>query len=394
MATKGPDANGSQFFFTTRAEDMTHLDGVNTIFGHVEEGLDVLETLNSLYCDEEGRPYQDVRIKHTYVLDDPFDDPPGFPEPPPSPEADRPADEAVEPRIPFEQKLDDFGDGRTAEEIEESIKQKEAKSRAVVLEMVGDLPDADIKAPDNVLFVCKLNPVTTDEDLEIIFARFGKIKSCEIIRDFKTGESLNYAFIEFEDTQSCIEAYFKMNNVLIDDRRIKVDFSQSVAKLWNKYAMKPYEDRKVKGDGPSSGGRRIVTGGSSRLQLKSSAVDQILPGSQGYDLVHGDDEMEADAAAAQREDRDRFKRKGYHAASGADDRDRRDRHRDDRRDRDRARDRDRDRDRDRHRDRDRERDRSRERRRDKRSSSRDRKHRRDRERSRSRSRSRERHSRR
>ena len=25
-----------------------------------------------------------------------------------------------------------------------------------------------------------------------------------------------------------------MNNVLIDDRRIKVDFSQSVAKLWNK----------------------------------------------------------------------------------------------------------------------------------------------------------------
>ena len=26
----------------------------------------------------------------------------------------------------------------------------------------------------------------------------------------------------------------KMNNVLIDDRRIKVDFSQSVAKLWNK----------------------------------------------------------------------------------------------------------------------------------------------------------------
>ena len=25
-----------------------------------------------------------------------------------------------------------------------------------------------------------------------------------------------------------------MNNVLIDDRRIKVDFSQSVAKLWNR----------------------------------------------------------------------------------------------------------------------------------------------------------------
>ena len=41
---------------------------------------------------------------------------------------------------------------------------------------VGDIPDADIKPPENVLFVCKLNPVTTDEDLEIIFSRFGQIK--------------------------------------------------------------------------------------------------------------------------------------------------------------------------------------------------------------------------
>jgi peptidyl-prolyl cis-trans isomerase-like 4 len=31
------------------------------------------------------------------------------------------------------------------------------------------------------------------------------------------------------------EAFLKMNNVLIDDRRIKVDFSQSVSKLWNRF---------------------------------------------------------------------------------------------------------------------------------------------------------------
>ena len=46
--------------------------------------------------------------------------------------------------------------------------------------------------------------------------------SCEIIRDWKTGDSLNYAFIEFADQKSCEEAYLKMNNVSIDDRRIKV----------------------------------------------------------------------------------------------------------------------------------------------------------------------------
>lgn len=103
--------------------------------------------------------------------------------------------------------------------------------RAKVLEIIGDIPDADIKPPENVLFVCKLNPVTSDADLELIFSRFGPIKSCEVIRDRKTGESLCYAFIEFENEQDCENAYFKMDNVLIDDRRIHVDFSQSVSKL-------------------------------------------------------------------------------------------------------------------------------------------------------------------
>ena len=41
---------------------------------------------------------------------------------------------------------------------------------------IGDLPDQEAAPEENVLFVCKLNPVTTDEDLEIIFSRFGAIK--------------------------------------------------------------------------------------------------------------------------------------------------------------------------------------------------------------------------
>lgn len=51
------------------------------------------------------------------------------------------------------------------------------------------------------------------------------------MRDWKTGQSLQYGFIEFDNITSCEEAYLKMNNVVIDDRRIQVDFSQSVSKL-------------------------------------------------------------------------------------------------------------------------------------------------------------------
>merc|ERR1719346_400861 len=119
----------------------------------------------------------------------------------------------------------------TEAEMNEVIAEKEAKARAAILTIVGDLPEADCAPPENVLFVCKLNPVTSDDDLEIIFSRFGKVVSCEVIRDRVSGDSLQYAFVEFEDKEACEKAYFKMDNVLIDDRRIHVDFSQSVSKF-------------------------------------------------------------------------------------------------------------------------------------------------------------------
>ena len=58
MANSGPNTNRSQFFITLRAEDMSSFDGKYTIFGEVAEGFEVLEKLNNLYCDGEGRSYQ------------------------------------------------------------------------------------------------------------------------------------------------------------------------------------------------------------------------------------------------------------------------------------------------------------------------------------------------
>jgi peptidyl-prolyl cis-trans isomerase-like 4 len=266
------DTNRSQFFITLRGEDMEHLGHQHTIFGEIAEGLDVLEKLNGLFCDDDGRPYQDVRIRHTYVLDDPFPDPEGWNEAPQSPREDFPKEEKIKRRIPYEEKIDGTfaSSGMTEEEMLEEIRKKEARSRAIVLEMTGDLPDADIKPPAEVLFVCKLNPVTRDEDLETIFSQFGRIKSCEIIRDHKTGDSLNYAFIEFETEAACIRAYEKMNNALIDDRRIKVDFSQSVSKIWNKYLLRPKGGPKVKKDGDTKL-ENIKPSGSSHYGPSSSS---------------------------------------------------------------------------------------------------------------------------
>jgi len=172
-----------------RDTDLDNLDGKHTVSGEIGEGFD------EAYEDDKGKPYQNIRIKHTDKLVDPFQ---------------------------LSYLISD-----ASEEIDVDV--------VVGLPMDDEryLPYAEIKP--RVLWVCNLNSVTEDEDLYTIFSRFGTVASAEIIRDHETGDSHCYGFIEFGDNEACELAYFKMINAVIDDRRIHVGFSQSVAKSWNQY---------------------------------------------------------------------------------------------------------------------------------------------------------------
>lgn len=244
---------GSQFLITIDQGKDHALDGMEGDFYSIgvvaEDDNNVLDKINAAYLDPNNRPYADIRILRALVVYDPFEKEHSpelieYIKRCPSASPERPPQETVEKRISIADiDMDDEDenssvDERKQKELQEEELQREAQSRAVVLEMLGDLPSADMKAPENVLFICKLNPVTTDEDLELIFSRFDQAVKVEIIRDHDTGDSLQYAFAEFTTSKQAQEAYFKMNHALVDDRRILVDFSQSVAKLWDKYHQK------------------------------------------------------------------------------------------------------------------------------------------------------------
>ena len=79
MANTGPNTNASQFFITTTG-GQDHLDDKYVVFGEVAEGLDIVQAIAEAYADADGRPYQNIRIRHTIVLDDPFDDPFDYPD--------------------------------------------------------------------------------------------------------------------------------------------------------------------------------------------------------------------------------------------------------------------------------------------------------------------------
>ncbi|KAI9719257.1 MAG: Peptidyl-prolyl cis-trans isomerase cyp6 [Candelaria pacifica] len=334
--SRDPDERvaGSQFIITM-GDDLDYLDGKAAVFGKVVEGFDALEKINEAFCDDKGRPLKDIRIRHTVMLEDPYDDPPGLVEPTESP-MPSPAQLATV-RIADDEELDENVDEETLEKLR---REREARAQALTLEMVGDLPFAEVKPPENVLFVCKLNPVTQDEDLDLIFSRFGNILSCEVIREKRTGDSLQYAFIEFENQKDCEQAYFKMQGVLIDDHRIHVDFSQSVSKLSDTWRSAANSKRARQG-----GGFGGISGLEKKRQFRASDNSGRQTGRYGMVFDKNDIRRERGGEDTyEPPPRDRSRSKSPKRPSRSYDDRRRDTKYDDRR-RDRSRDRYRDSDR-------------------------------------------------
>lgn len=78
-SSRDPDERlaGSQFLITL-GDNIGYLDGKAAVFGKVVEGFDTLEKINDAFTDSNGRPLKDIRIRHTVILEDPFEDPPGL----------------------------------------------------------------------------------------------------------------------------------------------------------------------------------------------------------------------------------------------------------------------------------------------------------------------------
>ena len=68
MANNGPNANGSQFFFTLRA--ISHLDGKHVVFGEVVRGMDVIETLAKIPTDKKQRPETEIVVTNCGEIKD------------------------------------------------------------------------------------------------------------------------------------------------------------------------------------------------------------------------------------------------------------------------------------------------------------------------------------
>ena len=102
----------------------------------------------------------------------------------------------------------------------------EPHDRAVIRAMNAKYkPNKGVQGdPEATIFVGRLNSNTTEETLRESFSPYGEIANIRLIRDFVTGFSKRYAFVEYESKHSAVKAYQEANYMVIDQHEILVDF--------------------------------------------------------------------------------------------------------------------------------------------------------------------------
>ncbi|KAL0275311.1 UNVERIFIED_CONTAM: hypothetical protein PYX00_003198 [Menopon gallinae] len=87
------------------------------------------------------------------------------------------------------------------------------------------IPDASLPGDAScTLFVGRLHPRVDEEELEHFFNKYGKVKSCTVIRDIVTGFSKQYGFVEFEKHHHAERAYRTCHRTILHGVEFLVDW--------------------------------------------------------------------------------------------------------------------------------------------------------------------------
>lgn len=86
-----------------------------------------------------------------------------------------------------------------------------------------EVSDFDMKRN---LIVNYLPPTLNQDDVKQLFARIGPVSNCKLIRNYTTGQSLGYAFIEYPTEQLAANAITQIDGFQIQEKKLKVSYAR------------------------------------------------------------------------------------------------------------------------------------------------------------------------
>ena len=76
------------------------------------------------------------------------------------------------------------------------------------------------------IFVAKLSPKTTRNELKDLFAQFGEVTSCKVIMDHETGLSKCYGFVEMPNENEAYKAIVETDETVFMGSELQVKKSR------------------------------------------------------------------------------------------------------------------------------------------------------------------------
>ncbi|EDO34879.1 predicted protein [Nematostella vectensis] len=76
------------------------------------------------------------------------------------------------------------------------------------------------------LIINYVPPSMSQEDIKKIFGTVGNVTSCKLIRDRATGQSLGYAFVNYDNPDDANKAVREMNGARLQNKTLKVSFAR------------------------------------------------------------------------------------------------------------------------------------------------------------------------
>jgi len=72
------------------------------------------------------------------------------------------------------------------------------------------------------LIILNLDRITTEEELKVLFEKYGAVESCDLVLDKSTGGSKGFGFVEMPKQAEAEFAIKNLNNKKIASNKIRV----------------------------------------------------------------------------------------------------------------------------------------------------------------------------